>query len=53
MQIQDAPNIVHVYDCLEANNTAYSIMEFLEGETLKHILDREGSMPTEKALDWI
>jgi serine/threonine-protein kinase len=34
------PNIVGVYDYGETENLAYIVMEFVEGETLKALLDR-------------
>jgi hypothetical protein len=33
--LQDAPAIVRVFDFLEANGTAYSVMQLLHGETLE------------------
>ena len=36
--------VVHMYDCFEANNTAYIVMEYLRGETLAALLEREGSL---------
>ena len=49
-QFQNVPEIVHIYDCFEANNTAYIVMEYLDGESLKEKLDREGKMSVEEAL---
>lgn len=45
------PGIVHIYDCLEENYTAYIVMEYLEGESLKEKLDREGRLSVDEALD--
>lgn len=39
------PQIVHVLDFFPANNTAYLVMEFLEGETLKELVARQGPIP--------
>ena len=50
-KFQDEPNIVHIYDCFEANNTAYIVMEYLEGESVKELLAREGKISTDQALD--
>ena len=36
------PNIVTVYDLVSENNTAYIIMEYVEGESLKDLLRRKG-----------
>ena len=42
--LQRAPAIVRVFDFLEANGTAYIVMELLSGETLEHRLKRLGPM---------
>lgn len=49
-QFQDEPGIVHIYDCFEANSTAYIIMEYLDGESLKEKLARDGKMAVGEAL---
>jgi len=49
-KFQTVPEVIHVYDCFEENNTAYIIMEYLEGESLKQKLEREGTMTVEQAL---
>ncbi len=49
-KFQNEPDIVHVFDCFKDNNTAYIIMEYLEGETLKEKLEREGKMSLEEAM---
>lgn len=41
-KFQDNPNIVYVLDFFEENNTAYMIMEFLDGISLKDFLKQEG-----------
>ncbi|RGZ01872.1 protein kinase [Clostridium sp. AM58-1XD] len=45
------PGIVHIYDCLEENYTAYIVMEYLEGESLREKLEREGKLGADEALD--
>ena len=40
--LQDAPAIVRVFDFLEANGTAYIVMQLLHGETLEARLKRTG-----------
>ena len=50
-QFQNEDGIVRVYDSFEANNTAYIIMEYLDGETLTDFLNREGKLPIEKAVE--
>lgn len=38
------PNIVAVHRLLEANNTAYLVMEYEEGDSLDEILKRDGTL---------
>jgi serine/threonine protein kinase len=40
-----APAVVRVHDFLEANGTAYVVMELVEGETLAALCRREGRLP--------
>ena len=42
--LQDAPAIVRVFDFLEANGTAYIVMQLLQGETLEGRLKRTGPL---------
>ncbi|MBQ4040176.1 MAG: serine/threonine protein kinase, partial [Oscillospiraceae bacterium] len=50
-QVSNVDGIVHMYDCFEANGTAYIAMEYLEGETLETYLEREGKMSEQQVLD--
>src|SRR6266851_3135545 len=43
--LESVPAVVHVYDYLEANGTAYMVMALARGETLEQRLRREGSLP--------
>lgn len=46
------PNIINVYDFFEENNTAYIVMEFLDGENYKdYIREQGGKVPLDKALE--
>ena len=49
-QFTSVPGIVHVYDCFECNKTAYIVMEFLEGVSLKEYLKTRGTMPESQAI---
>jgi len=44
------PNIVIVYDAGEEAGNYYIAMEYLEGETVKQILNREGRLPIKAVL---
>ncbi|MFN9113508.1 MAG: serine/threonine protein kinase, partial [Bacteroidota bacterium] len=44
------PNIVRVSEVFEANQTAYFVMDFVEGETLRDLVLREGRLKPEQAL---
>lgn len=47
-RFQSEPNIVSIYDYLEENDTAYMVMEYLHGCTLKrYVLDHEGRLDTD------
>ncbi len=45
--LHGVPAIVHVFDFLEANGTAYIVMELLAGETLEDRLKRDGKLDPE------
>lgn len=49
-EFQQTAGITQVYDFFEENNTAYIVMELLDGETLKDKLKRDGKMTVEEAL---
>ncbi len=47
------PNVVQARRYLEANGTAYIVMEYVEGESLKSILDRRGRLSAEEWRPWM
>jgi serine/threonine protein kinase len=47
----DHPNIVRAYEVFEANGTAYLAMEFLEGKTLRTLLNERGVFSEAQAVD--
>ncbi|MDG0973355.1 MAG: protein kinase [Crocinitomicaceae bacterium] len=46
----DHPNIVKVLEYFEANNTAYMVMDFVEGKNLKAYVQEKGKLDEETAL---
>ncbi|MBQ9199533.1 MAG: PASTA domain-containing protein [Lachnospiraceae bacterium] len=52
-KLQDIEGIVRIFDCFEQNNTAYIIMEYLEGVTLKEVLEAEKKIDIDTAIAYI
>ncbi len=50
-QVGDIDGIVHMYDCFQANNTAYITMEYLKGMTLTQFLDEKGVVSEQEVMD--
>ena len=46
-KFSDEEGIVTVRDFFEENNTAYIVMEYLDGQTLKEFLKAKGTLPAE------
>lgn len=49
----DHPNIVRVHDSFAENNSAYYVMEYIEGKALSDIIKERGSLKEEDALVYI
>ena len=47
------PGIVRIHDVFEENETAYYVMDFVEGENLNDLVRREGPLPEDRALGYI
>lgn len=45
------PNLVNIYDVGQQDNCYYIVMEYVQGETLKDLIEREAPLPVEKAVD--
>lgn len=52
-KFQNEQGIVRIYNSFEANNTAYIIMEFLDGEPLADYLKRVGKVPVDQAINML
>lgn len=50
-QFNSVDGVVEIKDTFQTNRTAYIVMEFLEGETLKERLSREGRIAPDEALE--
>lgn len=48
--LSDVESVTDVYDCIEENNTAYIIMEYLDGVTLKQYLEEKVKLTFEEAI---
>lgn len=46
------PNIVKVYDVFEENNTAYYVMEYLDGQSLTDLVQARGPLPEAEARNY-
>ena len=49
-KFSDEPGIVHVRDFFEENNTAYIVMEYLDGEDLKSYLRKQGRISYQEVI---
>ncbi len=50
-KVEDIPEVVGVRESFLENDTAYIIMDYIEGKTLLSVLKEKGPMPWEKAKD--
>ena len=49
--ILDHPNIVGIYDVGEDEGNYYIVMEYIEGQTLKSLIKRRGSLTLPEVID--
>ncbi|MDR0349501.1 MAG: protein kinase [Tannerella sp.] len=47
------PHIVNVLEVFEENNTAYIVMEYIKGCSLKYMLEKEGILSENKVLKYV
>ncbi len=47
------PSIIRILAAFEENNTAYYVMEYIEGSTLSEMVKRSGPIGTSEALEYI
>ncbi|MDE6753236.1 MAG: serine/threonine protein kinase [Muribaculaceae bacterium] len=49
----DHPGIVKIQDIFKENNTAYYVMDYIEGDNLNEIVKRNGPLSEKKAVEYI
>ncbi len=49
----DHPGIIKIHAAFEENNTAYYVMDYIEGESLSEMVKRRGPIEESKALEYI
>lgn len=49
----DHPNIIRIFAAFEENNTAYYVMEYIEGESLLAMVKKQGPLTEPRAVDYI
>lgn len=49
----DHPNVVKAYDVDKAGDTHFMVMEFIDGESLEHMVRRRGPLPVEETANYI
>ena len=49
----DHPNIIHILDVFEENNTAYYVMEYVDGESLSEVVKRRGALAEGEAVEYV
>ncbi|GAE29197.1 Stk1 family PASTA domain-containing Ser/Thr kinase [Halalkalibacter hemicellulosilyticus] len=47
------PNIVNIYDVGEEDDTYYIVMEYVEGQTLKELIQMKGALDVEEAVGYM
>ncbi len=48
----DHPSLPRIVDIIDAGNVIYVVMDYIEGEPLSKILDKEGAQPQELVIEW-
>lgn len=48
----DHPSIVRIVDILDKQNVIYIVEDYIEGETLNFILEKDGAQPQELVIEW-
>ena len=49
----DHANIIHILDVFEENNTAYYVMEYVDGESLSEVVKRRGALAEGETVEYV
>ncbi len=52
MKKLDHPTLPRIVDIISNSQTAYVVMDYIEGESLKKVLDAYGAQPQEAVVEW-
>lgn len=52
-QLGDVPHVVRIHDIFEENGTAYYVMEYVNGGSLKQLVAGKGALSEQKAISYI
>ena len=52
-RLENSPYIIKIYAAFEENETAYYVMEYIEGESLSEMVARVGPLPVDWAVGYI
>ena len=47
------PNIIHIHDIFKENNTAYYVMDYIDGENLNDMVKSRGALPEAEAVAYV
>ncbi|MCM1115503.1 MAG: serine/threonine protein kinase [Clostridium sp.] len=48
----DHPTLPRIVDIIDNGNVIYIIMDYIEGESLNKVLERDGAQPQEQVIEW-
>ena len=48
----DHPTLPRIVDIIDNGNVIYIVMDYIEGESLNKVLEREGAQPQDRVIEW-
>ena len=52
-RMEDVKGVVRIHDIFEENQTAYYVMEFIPGGSLKQLVEQRGRLPEDEAVGYV